>query len=180
MTEAGRTRKARHLDWHFRTNQRIADSSQRGHSRSWYLDELEWIKYRDNEESIEEAANGGTDSKTLAAAAAVKNDPKNKFISVPSDSVLASLPCPICQERFVPSWNDDVQDWVWMDAIQIGSKVYHASCYSELQKDGANTPRIATPDSVLGKRKAEAASSSNPSPAKKKEISPKIKKEVPV
>jgi pre-mRNA cleavage complex 2 protein Pcf11 len=74
---------------------------------------------------------------------------------VPSDSVLASLPCPICQERFVPSWNDDVQDWVWMDAIQIGSKVYHASCYSELQKDGANTPRIATPDSVLGKRKAE-------------------------
>lgn len=42
-----------------------------------------------------------------------------------------------------------------MDAEKIGSKVYHASCYSELQKDEANTPRTSTPDSVLGKRKAE-------------------------
>jgi len=39
-TEDGRTKKARHLDWHFRTNQRIADSVKRGQSRSWYVDEL--------------------------------------------------------------------------------------------------------------------------------------------
>lgn len=39
-TEEGRTKKARHLDWHFRTNQRLADSAKRGQSRSWYVDEL--------------------------------------------------------------------------------------------------------------------------------------------
>ena len=39
-TEEGRTKKARHLDWHFRTNQRLADSVKRGQSRSWYVDEL--------------------------------------------------------------------------------------------------------------------------------------------
>jgi len=39
-TEEGREKKARHLDWHFRTNQRLADSAKRGQSRSWYVDEL--------------------------------------------------------------------------------------------------------------------------------------------
>ncbi|MCJ1385468.1 hypothetical protein MMC17_008591 [Xylographa soralifera] len=170
MTEEGRTRKARHLDWHFRTNQRLADSAKRGQSRSWYVDELEWIRSREKEEGEDESQTGGKDSKAMAAAAAVKNDPKTKFILAPSDKALESLPCPICQEKFNLSFNDEVQDWVWMDAEKIGSRIYHASCYSELQKDGANTPRISTPDSVLGKRKAQALNN-NPSPAKiKKEI----------
>ena len=39
-TDEGRNKKARHLDWHFRTNKRIADSAPRGQSRSWYVDEL--------------------------------------------------------------------------------------------------------------------------------------------
>ena len=39
-TEEGRKKKARHLDWHFRTNQRLAESAKRGQSRSWYVDEL--------------------------------------------------------------------------------------------------------------------------------------------
>ena len=40
LTAEGREKKARHLDWHFRTNQRLADSTRRGQSRSWYVDEL--------------------------------------------------------------------------------------------------------------------------------------------
>ena len=52
-------------------------------------------------------------------------------------------------------WNDEVQDFVWMDAMKIGNRVYHASCHSELKKEGGTTPlRMSTPDSVLGKRKA--------------------------
>ena len=39
-TEEGKEKKARHLDWHFRTNQRLDDSAKRGQSRSWYVDEL--------------------------------------------------------------------------------------------------------------------------------------------
>lgn len=33
------------MDWHFRTNQRMAESAQRGQSRSWYVDELVSIAY---------------------------------------------------------------------------------------------------------------------------------------
>ena len=35
-----KTKKARHMDWHFRTNNRIQDTAQKGQSRSWYVDEL--------------------------------------------------------------------------------------------------------------------------------------------
>lgn len=54
-----------------------------------------------------------------------------------------------------------MQDWIWQDALKVGNRVYHASCYAEVTKDGsaarAGTPsgRTGTPDSVLGKRKAE-------------------------
>ena len=38
-TEEGREKKAHHLDWHFKTNQRMADTAKRAQSRSWYVDE---------------------------------------------------------------------------------------------------------------------------------------------
>lgn len=85
----------------------------------------------------------------------MKNDPKHRRVLVPSNPALSNAPCPICQEKFEPSWDDESQDFVWRDAIQIGSRVYHASCHAEVRKDGASTPmRTGTPDSVLGKRKA--------------------------
>ena len=38
-TEKGKEMKARHLDWHFKTNQRMTESSRRAQNRSWYVDE---------------------------------------------------------------------------------------------------------------------------------------------
>lgn len=38
-TEEGKEKKARHLDWHFRTNQRMGDAARRAQNRSWYVDE---------------------------------------------------------------------------------------------------------------------------------------------
>ena len=46
-------------------------------------------------------------------------------------------------------WLDDAQEFVWMDARKAGDRIYHASCYAEATKDRA------TPEPVLGKRKAE-------------------------
>lgn len=97
-------------------------------------------------------------SKASAALAAAKNDPKTKYIPVPSDPILSNAPCPICQERFETVFNDEAQDFVWMDAVKIGGRVFHASCHAEMKKDGGSTPlRTLTPDSVLGKRKADVS-----------------------
>ncbi|KAL6720150.1 mRNA 3' end processing factor [Lecanora helva] len=157
-TDEGKEKKARHLDWHFRTNSRLADSAKRGQSRSWYVDELEWIKSRDNPEDAPITEASSAAAKAALAASAAAADPKNKVISVPSDPVLRNQPCPICQEQFDTVWNEERELFVWRDAVSIGSRIYHASCHSELKKDGGSTPgRTKTPDSVLGKRKAVIA-----------------------
>ncbi|KAL9133162.1 MAG: hypothetical protein Q9175_005663 [Cornicularia normoerica] len=154
-TTEGKEKKARHLDWHFRTNQRLAASTKRGQNRSWYVDELEWIKSRDNPEDAPLTDASSDAARATLAASLAAADPKNQHIPVPSDPALAKQPCPICQEKFDMVWNDEVQDFVWMDAMKIGNRVYHASCHSEVKREGGTTPmRTSTPDSVLGKRKA--------------------------
>jgi pre-mRNA cleavage complex 2 protein Pcf11 len=75
-------------------------------------------------------------------------------VSVPQDPVIANAPCAICQEKFETQWLVEANDFVWMDAIQVGGKIYHATCWEEYSK-GAGIPMPSTPDSVLGKRKAD-------------------------
>ena len=139
----------------------MADSANRGQSRSWYVDEMEWIKSRDDPEAMTNTSLSLDPNAASAGSKANVVDPKKKYISVPSDQQLANLPCPICQEKFDTVWNNEVQDFVWMDAVKVGGRVYHASCHSEVRREeGARTPvgaggRTGTPDSVLGKRKAD-------------------------
>jgi len=54
-------------------------------------------------------------------------------------------------------WLDDAQEFVWMDAVKVGGRIYHASCHAEATKDGRSTPAYqrGTPEPVLGKRKNE-------------------------
>ena len=114
----------------------------------------EWIKSRDNPEDAPQMDLSSA-AKAAIAASAHAADPKNRHIPVPSDPALANLPCPICQEKFSTVWSEEAQDFVWMDAMKIGNRIYHGSCNSEVKREGGTTPlRTATPDSVLGKRKA--------------------------
>ena len=84
---------------------------------------------------------------------------KNKAPDVPyvltsTEALGASVQCPVCHDTFKPVWHPEAEDWVWMDAIRRGDKVYHASCLAEITRDGGviGTPQ---PPLVLGKRKAE-------------------------
>ena len=51
----------------------------------------------------------------------------------------------------------EANDFVWMDALKVNGKIYHATCWDEYSK-GSGIVAPSTPDSVLGKRKAELAS----------------------
>ncbi|KAI9657024.1 MAG: hypothetical protein M1821_003190 [Bathelium mastoideum] len=186
----GRAQKQRHLDWHFRTNRRLQDEARRGQHRAFFADELAWIRARELDESADPAAadGGGRGSGAGAANGAVgggaggaagggggrgggdaqgsglgrdaARDPKTRFIPVPPDAAAARPKCPICQEEWSSVWKDEVQDWVWMDAIKVAGRVYHATCYEEVHRGvglGAQPMKreTSTPDSVLGKRKGE-------------------------
>ncbi|OQD80541.1 hypothetical protein PENANT_c034G06677 [Penicillium antarcticum] len=163
-TEEGKEMKARHLDWHFKTNQRMTEASRRAQNRSWYVDEKDWIKSReagDDSGALDPQATEGGEGTDGAS----KQEPPKPWIRAPNDATLRKTPCPICQEMFESTWSEDVQDWIWQDATKVGARVFHASCYAEVTKDGPaparGTPqaRTGTPDSVLGKRKAEGIES---------------------
>ena len=111
----------------------------RGQHRSWYLDELvshsplryhlpyltktqDWIKSR--EVDADQPAGENSNGSGTAASAAAK-DPKAIYLPVPDDAELKNSPCPICQEKFVSRWLDEEQDFVWMDAKQVGERIYH-------------------------------------------------------
>ncbi|KAF2232061.1 hypothetical protein EV356DRAFT_525389 [Viridothelium virens] len=169
--DTGRAQKQRHLDWHFRTNRRMQDESRRGQNRAFYIDELAWIKSREIDESADpnagdngsgQLANGAVaaDGGTGTAGKEGTKDPKMRYIPVPPDAAATKPRCPICQEEWKSVWRDEVQDWVWMDAIKVGGRVYHATCYEEVNRGlgvGTQAPKreTPTPDSILGKRKGE-------------------------
>jgi pre-mRNA cleavage complex 2 protein Pcf11 len=146
-TPEGKEKKARHMDWHFKVKD--PDAVKRGVHRSWYMSEKDWIDYREVDETTPAADAGNTNS-----VAKPKKQAKDRYVLVPQDTALQHAPCPICQEKFETQWNVDANDFVWMDALLVGGKIYHATCFEEYSK-GAGIPMPSTPDSVLGKRKGE-------------------------
>ncbi|KAF2154736.1 hypothetical protein K461DRAFT_291655 [Myriangium duriaei CBS 260.36] len=146
-TPAGKSAKAAHLDWHFRTNQRIADSIHRGLHRAWYPDEHEWLKLKEVDVSTLTA-----DDEQGAEPKEVKK--KRAFVLAPGG---VSKACPICQEAFVSEWSEEAQEWVWNDAVEVGGRVYHQACLAEVT--GAQQQQQNGATGILGKRKAEKLTS---------------------
>ena len=161
-TPAGSAQKAGHLDWHFRTNQKIADATHRSQHRSWYPDEHEWIKTRDIDPSsgIADTADEITGTED--------SGPAKTSLPVPTE-LGVNKECPICQDEFKQDYDKENQEWVWLDAVrpEPRGKVYHASCHEEVARNrnggagshfrnlsgGSGRERSGTPESR--KRKAE-------------------------
>lgn len=57
-------------------------------------------------------------------------------VPVPTDAFLAASPCPICKEKFRSVWKEEVEEWVWQDAVRRGDKIYHATCLAEAGRVG--------------------------------------------
>ncbi|KAK0740208.1 hypothetical protein B0T18DRAFT_204234 [Schizothecium vesticola] len=160
---AGRRQKTAHMDWHFRVHQRLADSEKRGLYRSYYVDEMDWIQTpltgdadyahataatttaAAHEDQADAGGSGGGGQKQGGR----KQLQQLQYLAVPDDGDSAEAACPICQERFEMKWLDEAQEWVWMDAVRLGGRVFHASCHREVAGEGPGV------EGVLGKRKAE-------------------------
>jgi len=78
------------------------------------------------------------------------------YITVPQGAGAGQM-CPICQESFEPLFLDAAQEWVWMDAVRVGDRAFHASCRAEVARDDEAAAVVAATQarlaSVLGKRK---------------------------
>ena len=58
-----------------------------------------------------------------------------------------------------------MQEFLWRDAVKVGGRYYHASCYRDVMK--GRSERVVTPDSVLGKRTRDEEGSGGGSGVKK-------------
>ncbi|KAF4465149.1 mRNA cleavage factor complex component Pcf11 [Fusarium albosuccineum] len=146
--EEGRKKKTAHMDWHFRVHQRTTEAEKRGMHRSWYVDQREWVKSRE----VVDADHIPAPDEAAAQASKASEAAKPKYIPVPEPSRGINTVCPICQDRFENKWLDTAQEWVWLDAVLVGNRAYHASCHAEATRDRETTPSLGP---VLGKRKAE-------------------------
>lgn len=161
-TNDARAKKDRHLDWHFRTNQRMADpNTNRGQHRNWYIPELDWIKLTEFDASTTTAS----ESAAQPAQKKKQAGPEDKFVRAPPGTTKAT--CSICFEEMKTSYSEELQDWIFPAATTYGGKIVHAQCLAEMLRGqqggslaaalGGQRQRSATPDSSLGKRKAESA-----------------------
>ncbi|EQK97618.1 mRNA cleavage factor complex component Pcf11 [Ophiocordyceps sinensis CO18] len=149
-------KKMAHMDWHFRVHQRSTETERRGTHRSWYVDQQDWVRSREVVDSDHVAA------PEEASKQAAEADKGPQYIPVPDPSGGVNNVCPICQEKFENKWLDTAQEWVWLDAVLVGNRAYHASCHAEATMDHESAPVVSrrTPEPILGKRKAETSMSS--------------------
>ena len=115
----------------------------------------DWIKSREVE-GDQNTNDGDNTNGSGVASSSIASKPKLQYLPVPDDPALASSPCPICTEKFEMKWLDEAQEFVWMDAKMIDQRIYHISCYEDVNKAGV---KRGTPEPVLGKRKHEVSSS---------------------
>lgn len=155
--DEGKKKKTAHMDWHFQVHQRMIEAEKRGQHRSWYVDQADWIR------NVETIDLDQTENQVGASNpdATVTSKPQVQYIRVPDRDDHTNTICPICQEKFETKWLDEAQEWVWMDVLKVGGRAFHASCYAEVTKESVGSVPLyggvsrATPDRVLGKRKAE-------------------------
>ncbi|KAF1961485.1 hypothetical protein CC80DRAFT_543833 [Byssothecium circinans] len=145
-TPQGKEKKARHMDWHFKVKD--PDVAKRIIHRGWYLSEQEWTLYKEADETA-------ADQPGNTAAPAVKRQTQDRYVPTPDNYIKETNPiCSTCHGGWEHSWNAEANDWVLMDCLKLGEKYYHATCYEDLARANG-LPMPTTPDSVLGKRKAE-------------------------
>ena len=151
--DAGRAAKTAHMDWHFRVHQRIVEAERRGQHRSWYVDQADWVQSRETadpdgsghaDDGHGSGASGIAGSRATSGSGAAAGSgngaagAKLQWIPVPTGNTSTNQICPICQEKFELKWLDEAQEWVWIDAIKVGPRVYHASCHAEATRSGNN------------------------------------------
>lgn len=126
---SGAQRKRLHLDWHFRINKKQANYKTNIQLRSWYLDDLAWVRFRDSELSEYEQS---APAKPVEVA-----KPVDSFVVIPANETNMNNTCTVCRELIKPSYKDSVGEWVWDQCVSGGGRrVTHVTCIDDSRKRG--------------------------------------------
>ena len=143
-----------HLDWHFRVNKKM--STYNIQSRIWYLDDIDWVKFRDDSLS-EFGGDAAQDPQPVETPAESDTTlvPETTYVTIPANDTNRTNKCLICRDQIRATYNDDIGEWCWFNCIRApgegenSRKIIHLSCFQE-----ANKKRSAT-DNINGRIKRE-------------------------
>ena len=126
------TRYRHHLNWHFRQNRKEKDSARKAHSRSWYYDVSNWIKFEeiedleDREQSwFELEKQTAEESNGAGESTADKVQP-----SVPAGDELEPR-CELCNDLFDMFYEEEKEEWHIKPAVMFEDKNYHPLCLED-------------------------------------------------
>ncbi|KAG2731294.1 hypothetical protein G9P44_005710 [Scheffersomyces stipitis] len=132
----GATKKRLHLDWHFRINKKLSSSTSNVQSRNWYLDDYDWVNFKDD--ALLEFSTSETGEAKDAGVVAKTN--KVAFVAVPANDSNMNNRCIICRESVKATYNDELGEWCWFNCVRApgegknSRKIMHASCAVESSK----------------------------------------------
>ncbi|CAG9808277.1 unnamed protein product [Chironomus riparius] len=130
---------SQHLDWHFRQNRRERDSKQKAHSRKWYYNQADWIRYEEIEDLDErgmnffetqqmEAMDQGEDSNGVPRS---MGNQESAIISCAAAADDVNRSCDMCHDRFEQFFNEETEEWHLRSAIKVEEKFFHPICYDD-------------------------------------------------
>lgn len=126
---AGKHGRDQHLDWHFSQSRRARASIARGQSRSWLDPVKRWVRSGFDDVHVRSSDDADTLMTSPAQEQALKEKFANTHVVVPDDPEIAARLCRICKEKFQSEWSEEVEEWIWKNAVEIDGVYYHASCY---------------------------------------------------
>ncbi|AAS54680.1 AGR190Cp [Eremothecium gossypii ATCC 10895] len=151
-----------HFDWHFRINKRIKGTQSNSQviakniqSRTWYLNDEQWILFKDEDIVSTNTNNPAINTVALAmsqttTASESENKAKNelqirkKYVVVPDGVSDMSFQCSICTEVTSAVYDEDLSEWVWRNCVGSNGKYFHATCFEEASKSTADSGGAST------------------------------------
>lgn len=136
--ESGVAKRRMHLDWHFRINKKM--STKNIQSRIWYLDDIDWVRFKDEE--LLEYFTPTTSTEVRKPTEEEEEAKEIPYVTIPANETNMNNKCQICRDSIKATYNDDLGEWCWYNCIRVPGeknvrKIVHATCYQEAKKRGA-------------------------------------------
>ncbi|KAJ2556367.1 mRNA 3' end processing factor [Coemansia sp. RSA 1933] len=146
--EGGQTAMRQHMDMHFRRNMRSQDDRvRRAAARGWFLARDKWEAGKmlgDVDDSNDAAMNGdGTESSGASASkdeeaeGAMVAELQKMTVAVSAAQHAGDTACAICKEAFERRFNEDDEEWEFVNAVVADGTLYHATCHANSSTGGA-------------------------------------------
>ncbi|KAI0310564.1 hypothetical protein OF83DRAFT_1070320 [Amylostereum chailletii] len=162
-TDLGKQKMQDLLDTHFRQNRKAKQSVGHGHSRSWFILVHDWIYNASTISKAEGLADLSCSvyGKPTSVAEEAKRvaELRSQFVVVPAGDEGKSIVCPICKDTLKAEFNEDDEDWVWKNAMEVNSRISHATCHAEALSSASSLASRLRPDVAQGRSQSRTMES---------------------